>query len=166
MTKVNLNVLFKKIQKDDKKEVLEFHVQGSELPNVTELVGMAGSISLIEIAHSEAGQIAVEYASFQRDSKKTVLKFNVKGDSEDKLLKLYPLAGSSVGLSIEPSQMSIEEFYNPEDHEGIEYKLDGAGNVEVNPDQVTMDEVAATSEPTTTGEVLEFPFSDDVDQLN
>lgn len=33
MTNVKLNVLFKKMQKDDKKEVLMFHVLSDELPH-------------------------------------------------------------------------------------------------------------------------------------
>lgn len=44
MTSVNLNVLFKKMQKDDKKEVLMFHVLRDELPHADELLKMPGTI--------------------------------------------------------------------------------------------------------------------------
>ncbi|MFJ7976564.1 hypothetical protein ACIQZI_12800 [Peribacillus sp. NPDC096379] len=91
MSQTQLNVLFKKIQKDDKKEVLEFHVQGDELPNSEQLVGMAGSIVFLNVETSKAGKINTESKSIQRDSKKTTLKFNVKGDSEEKMNKLYRL---------------------------------------------------------------------------
>ncbi len=37
------------MQKDDKKEVLEFHVQGNELSNTQELVGLAGSIVILNV---------------------------------------------------------------------------------------------------------------------
>lgn len=143
MGEIKLNVLFKKIQKDDKKEILEFHVQGEELQHSDELVQLAGNIAVIEVEHSEAGQLSAEFKSIQRDSKKTVLKFNVKGDSDDQVLKLYTFAGSSVVLLMQPSQMSIEEF---NDHEGMEYSINGDGTVEADPDQVTMDDVAATKD--------------------
>jgi len=139
--KTELNVLFKKIQKDDKKEVLEFHVQGDELPNSQELIEMAGNITVLEIKGNEAGKITAEYKSIQRDSKKTALKFNIKGDSEDKVIKLYKQAGSNVTLFIEPSQMSIEEFYSEGDHKGIEYSVNHDVTVEVNNDQLSINDI-------------------------
>lgn len=42
-------MLFKKMQKDDKKEVLHFQVQGDELPHAERLVEMDGGIVLFEI---------------------------------------------------------------------------------------------------------------------
>lgn len=86
MSKIELSVLFKKMQKDDKKEVLEFHVQSDELPNANELVTMAGNMATVEIHGSDVGKITAEFKSIQRDSKKTALKFEVKGDSEDKII--------------------------------------------------------------------------------
>lgn len=139
MSQIKLNVLFKKIQKDDKKEVLEFHVQGDELEHSDELVQLAGNIAVLEIEHSEAGQISAEFKSIQRDSKKTTLKFNVKGDSEN-IIKLYTFAGSNVSLFLKPSQMSIEEFNEADDHEGIEYGVNQDGTVEIE-GQVNMDDI-------------------------
>ncbi|WP_251029070.1 MULTISPECIES: hypothetical protein [unclassified Bacillus (in: firmicutes)] len=141
MTKTTLNVLFKKMQKDDKKEVLEFHVQGNELPNTQELVGLAGSIVILNVEESNAGTFNAEFVSVQKDSKKTTLKFNIKGDSDDKVIKLYPHAGRSVTLFMEPSQMSVDDFYEEDDHEGIEYKIDKDGTANVTPNQMTLDDV-------------------------
>lgn len=141
MTKTTLNVLFKKMQKDDKKEVLEFHVQGNELPNTQELVGLAGSIVILNVEESNAGTFNAEFVSVQKDSKKTTLKFNIKGDSDDKVIKLYPHAGRSVTLFMEPSQMSVDDFYEEDDHEGIEYKIDKDGTANVSPNQMTLDDV-------------------------
>jgi hypothetical protein len=138
MSKTELNVLFKKIQKDDKKEVLEFHVQGDELPHSDELVQMAGSIVVLEVDKSNAASFNVEFKSIQRDSKKTTLKFNVKGDSDDQIIKLYPLAGRGVNISLTPSQMSIEEF---NDHDGVEYKVEKDGTAAVSPNQMTLEDV-------------------------
>lgn len=141
MAQTKLNVLFKKIQKDDKKEVLEFHVQGDELPHSQELVDLAGSIVVLDVENSKAGKLNAEFKSIQRDSKKTCLKFNVKGDSEEKVIQLYPYAGRGVTLSMTPSQMSIEEFNDQEAHEGVQYNVDKDGTAHVNPDQMTLEDV-------------------------
>lgn len=77
--------------------------------------------------------------NIQRDSKKTSIKFAIKGDSEKKARELYKYAGRNVNLSIQTSQMSIEEFY--EDHEGLEYEVDETGNVEVSEDQLSINEI-------------------------
>lgn len=74
MSKIELNVLFKKIQKDGKKEVLEFHIQGNTLPSSQELVQMAGNIVVLEVLESKAGTFPAEFKSIQRDSKKNGVK--------------------------------------------------------------------------------------------
>jgi hypothetical protein len=140
MSQVKLQVLFKKVQKDDKKEVLMFHVQGDELPHADELLKMPGSITMLNVEESEAGELGAEFVSIQRDDKKTVLKFHVKRDVEGKVNKFYPYAGSNVSIILQPSQMSIEEFYD-QPHEGVEYQVDGKGNVEVPDNQMNIDEV-------------------------
>ncbi len=167
MSKTELNVLFKKIQKDDKKEVLEFHVQGDELPHSDELVQMAGNIVVLNVTDSDAGEINVEFKSIQRDSKKTVLKFNVKGDSDEKMNKLYPYAGRTTKLILEPSQMSIDDFNN---HEGITYSVDQDGTATVSPDQMTMadikDDVPAEEEVAEDDPFAgDDPFEDNDDKL-
>lgn len=140
MSKVELKVLFKKLQRDDKKEVLDFHVMGEELPHSNTLVMMAGNMANLTISDSEAGTIPAEFKSIQRDSKKTVLKFEAKGDSQDKIIKLYPFAGHNVNLTIEASQMSIEDV--EEQHEGIPYNVNNDGTVEIE-GQVSMDDIPA-----------------------
>lgn len=153
MSKIELNVLFKKIQKDDKKEVLEFHIQGDELDHSDELVNMAGNIAVIGVGNSDVDDLPAEFKSIQRDSKKTVLKFNVKGDSDGKVLKLYEFAGRSVTLLVEPSQMSIEEFEEGEPHEGLEYSVDQDGTAVVD-GQLSTDDIP-------TGEPDNVNFDDD-----
>lgn len=146
MSKIELSVLFKKIQKDDKKEVLEFHVQGDELNHSDELVQLAGNIAILEVKNSEAGKLPTEFTSIQRDSKKTVLKFNVRGDSDKQVIKLYPFAGRNVTLFLEASQMSLEEF--EEHHEGVEYSVNGDGTVNALNGQMNMDELDDSNEIT------------------
>ncbi|WMX57430.1 hypothetical protein [Peribacillus sp. R9-11] len=140
MTTAKLNVLFKKIQKDDKKEVLMFHVQGDELPHANELLKMPGSITMLNVEESEAGEIGAEFISIQRDNKKTVLKFHIKRDVDEKVNKLYPHAGANVSITLQPSQMSIEEFYE-EPHEGLEYSVNPDGTANIPSGQIEMDEV-------------------------
>jgi hypothetical protein len=146
MSKTQLNVFFKMQQKDDKKEVLKFEIKGQEEgdESTTALYGLAGSIILFEIEGCSAGETSAEFMNIQRDSKKTVMKFAIKGDSERKAQELYKYAGRNVNLSFQASQMSIEEFY--EHHEGVEYQVDDNGNVEVSKDQMSLDEVNETEE--------------------
>ena len=149
MAKVELSVLFKKIQKDDKKEVLEFHVQGEELPSSQELVNMAGGMAhlSLQVDKQDIENFPAEYKNIQRDSKKTKLLFNIKGDTEDKVIKLYPYAGHNVTLFVEPSQMSVDEFEEMEEvHEGIPYQVERDGTVQVE-GQVSMDDIPNEEEP-------------------
>lgn len=139
MSKINLKVLFKKMQKDDKKEVLMFHVLSDELPHADELLKMPGTIVLLTVEESEDGEIGAEFVSIQRDSKKTVLKFNVKRDAKGKINQLYPYAGENVDITLQPSQMSIDEFYE-EPHAGVEYNVNSDGTTDVAPDQVSIDD--------------------------
>lgn len=138
---IELNVLFKKVQKDDKKEVLLFHVQGSELPFANELLQMPGKIAIIDVKESEAGEIGAEFVSIQRDDKKTVLKFHIKGGTNNKIELLYGYAGTNVNILLKPSQMTIEEFY-----EGSEYTVGNDGMVEVAPGQLIIEDVEKPGE--------------------
>lgn len=142
MAKTELSVLFKKIQKDDKKEVLEFHVQGDELPSSQELVNLAGGMVVLSLSvdEDEIGTFPAEYKNIQRDSKKTKLLFNIKGDAEEVVIQLYPYAGHNVTLFVEPSQMTVDEFEKEEPHEGVAYKVEKDGTVEVE-GQVSMDDI-------------------------
>lgn len=140
---VELNVLFKKMQKDDKKEVLEFHILGDEPRHQTELIGMAGGIAVLDV---EGVKLSAEFKNIQRDSKKIALKFEAKGDSESEIVKLYPKAGWNVNLILEPSQMSIDEFREMDPHEGIEYGVNTDGTVNVPDGQLDMNEIEVEEE--------------------
>ncbi len=90
---------------------------------------------------SDTKAIGAEFVSIQRDNKKTVLKFNIKGDTEGKVNKLYPHAGGNVSLVLQPSQMSIEEFYE-DPYAGVEYSIDKDGTASVVPGQLELEEAA------------------------
>ncbi len=155
MSKIELDVLFKKMQKDDKKEVLEFHILGDEVPHKTELIGMAGGIAILGI---DDVSISAEFKSIQRDSKKVALKFEAKGDNDAGLITLYAMAGYNVKLFLEPSQMTIDEFYDGESDPGIEYNVDDGGVVEVAQGQMSAEDIPV-------GEPAEVTADDD-DLLN
>ena len=112
-----------------------FHVLRDELPHADELLKMPGTIVYLTVEKSDVEAIGAEFVSIQRDSKKTVLKFNVKGDMKDKINKLYPFAGENVSITLESSQMSIDEFYE-EQHEGVEYNVNPDGTTNVAPGQL------------------------------
>lgn len=143
MTKIQLKVLFKKMQKDNKKEVLMFHVVSDELPHADELLKLPGTIVFINLGGTEA-KVGAEFVSIQRDNKKTVLKFNVKQNGKVNVNELYPFAGENVEITIEPSQMSIDEFYE-EPREGIEYNVNPDGTTDVPNGQLSIVEDGAVS---------------------
>ncbi|MDW4528104.1 hypothetical protein R3398_17190 [Rossellomorea marisflavi] len=140
MSQTQLNVFFKMQQKDDKKEILKFEIKGQEEgdESTTALYALAGSIILFEIEGCAAGETSAEFMNIQRDSKKTAMKFAIKGDSERKAQELYKYAWRNVNLYLKASQMSIEEFY--EDHVGLDYQVNENGNVEMCKNQMRLHE--------------------------
>ncbi|AXF40072.1 hypothetical protein Norbert_60 [Paenibacillus phage Norbert] len=148
-----INVLFKSMQRDDKKEVLKFELKGNENDgNAQKLVEMAGTIVIFNLP-GLTEEVSAEFMNIQRDSKKTVMKLALKGDSEEKALELYKRAGRNVLLMLKPSQMSIEEYY--EEDEGLEYTVKADGTVELDQDQVTIEDVE-TPETKDTEDALPF----------
>ncbi|EIT85939.1 hypothetical protein A374_08889 [Fictibacillus macauensis ZFHKF-1] len=130
---IEMNVFFKMMQKDDKKEVLKFEIKGNEdEQSGNDVFVLSGSIVVFTIKGCNAGEVTAEFMNIQRDSKKTVLKFAIKGDSEKKAQELYKFAGQNVNLMIQPSQMSLDDFY--EDNGPSEVEED-------NPDQMSLDDI-------------------------
>ncbi|GIP38590.1 hypothetical protein J31TS4_18700 [Paenibacillus sp. J31TS4] len=165
-----ISVLFKSMQKDDKKEILKFEIKGTEDGEAENgLFVLSGSIVILSMkagGTDVCGDLTAEFVSMQRDSKKTVMKFGVKGDSEEKAQQLYRFAGRNVELSVKPSQMTIEEF-REEEHDGINYTVEKDGSVHADPNQVNLEqalaekEAAAGQEETAAGEEAGEPASED-----
>ncbi|MCV9884715.1 hypothetical protein [Metabacillus halosaccharovorans] len=135
---------FNKQTKDSKKELIQFYVKGEDekKPEISQLTR-----EVVELEIEGVDQkLTCEFNKTTKDSKKTVLEFIVKGDtSAEQSFNFYKKAGSDVTLNIVESQMSIDEFYEEsEQREGINYKVDKDGTVNV--DQVTIDQVAAAAE--------------------
>lgn len=133
---IQINVLFKKMQKDDKKEVLMFHILSDETKHAADLLRLTGKMTILTISDDEGPyeSIQAEFVNLQRDNKKTVLKFNVATEDVDRVNAIYPAAGTNVDLLIQPQQMSIDDL-EKEPHEGIPYDVGTDGTVEVNSDQ-------------------------------
>ncbi len=125
-----IDVLFKKMQKDDKKEILMFHILSDETKHAAELLRLTGKMTILTISDEEGpfDPIQAEFMNLQRDNKKTVLKFNIATEDVDRVNALYPYAGTNVKLLIQPQQLTIDDV--PE-HNGIEYGVGSDGSVSV-----------------------------------
>ncbi|MEA0979138.1 hypothetical protein U1P98_22935 [Lysinibacillus irui] len=134
-TDIQINVLFKKMQKDDKKEVLMFHILSDETKHAADLLRLTGKMTILTISDDEGPYepIQAEFVNLQRDNKKTVLKFNVATEDVDRVNAIYPAAGTNISLLIQPQQMSIDDL--EDEHEGISYEVGSDGTVEVNSSQ-------------------------------
>jgi hypothetical protein len=153
MAKTELMVLFKKMQRDDKKDVLKFEYRGNEEDDRIKVPGsiyeLVGEMVNIEVEGAKCGPITAELQKANKDSKKVVLDLSLRGDSEEKAVDLYRKAGQNVKLFIEPSQASLEDFSQEEQgdpHEGIEYSVDIAGSVEVKKEEDPEPETVAAAE--------------------
>lgn len=133
---IQINVLFKKMQKDDKKEVLMFHILSDETKYAADLLRLTGKMTILTISDNEGPyeSIQAEFVNLQRDNKKTVLKFNVATEDVERVNAIYPAAGTNISLLIQPQQMSIDDL--EDQHEGIPYVVGPGGTVEVDSDQV------------------------------
>lgn len=137
MAKTELNVLFKKMQRDDKKDVLKFEYKNKDddekikLPQA--IYELVGEMVNIELEGVECDPVSAELKSANADGKKIVLDLSLRGDSANKAADLFLKAGTDVKLFIEPSQTSLEDFNNQKEdpHEGLEYNVDLAGSVDV-----------------------------------
>lgn len=138
MTTIKLDVLFKKIQKDDKKENLEMHIISDTVPYQNELMEMAGGMVVLQI--SECKELPAHFKAMQRDSKKVTLKFEVKGNHTERILEMYKWAGGSTVLHLAQSQLSIDDVYE-EPRDGLDFNLDTSGVVTLAEGQLSIDEV-------------------------
>ncbi|WP_338842103.1 hypothetical protein [Paenibacillus glucanolyticus] len=145
---VQVKAHFNKQTKDSKKELVQFYVKGDD-EHKPELNGLTREVVILSIEGLEDVELTAEFKKSAKDSKKTVLEFEVKGDSSaQQTFEFYKKAGSDVILNITESQMSIDEFHEEQEEyrEGIRGKINPDGTIETDPNQVTLDEVAAGSE--------------------
>lgn len=119
---IQIDVLFKKMQKDDKKEILMFHILTDETKHAAELLRLTGKMTILTLSDEQGlfDPIQAEFMNLQRDNKKTVLKFNVATEDVDRVNALYPAAGTNVELLIQPQQMTIDDVPT---EKGMEYSI-------------------------------------------
>lgn len=163
MSKTTIDVLFKKQQKDDKKEILQFEYRPDENDGQEAAVviyNLSGQMINFHIKESEAGWSTAEFAKLNKDSNKSTMNFALKGDSEAKAIMLYKHAGHHVTLSIEPAQADLTEQLDEkkDDHEGIEYTTDLSGVVNIQSKLEKAPDKAETPEAETDLEEDELPF--------
>jgi hypothetical protein len=136
---------FNKQTKDSKKELIQFYVKGEDekKPEINQLTR-----EVVELRIDGVDQkLTCEFNKTTKDSKKTVLDFIVKGDtSAEQSFNFYQKAGSDITLHIVESQMSLDEFYDSDDHEGVSYSVNQDGTADVKPDQLTLDDVKENDE--------------------
>ncbi|MCM3456583.1 hypothetical protein M3685_22030 [Heyndrickxia oleronia] len=137
---VTVKAHFNKQTKDSKKELVQFYVKGED-EKKQELNQLTREVVELQIEGVEQ-KLTCEFSKTTKDSKKTVLEFIVKGDtSSDQSFNFYKKAGSDVTLHIVESQMSIDEFYDDEPHEGIGYQVNNDGIVDVNEKQMSIEDI-------------------------
>lgn len=131
---------FNKQTKDSKKELIQFYVKGDDekKPEINQLTREVVELQIDGVEQ----KLTCEFNKTTKDSKKTVLDFIVKGDtSAEQSFNFYQKAGSDITLHIVESQMSIDEFYDDDEREGVKNQVDKDGTASVKPDQLSMDDI-------------------------
>ncbi|MDR7316606.1 hypothetical protein [Brevibacillus nitrificans] len=86
-------------------------------------------------------EVKALFKDFNAGEKKDVLKFELKGDLTDaQLVALHKLKGGQVFINISSSQMDLDDI-DDEEHEGVEYSVNGDRTVDAAPNQLSMDDV-------------------------
>lgn len=143
MSAVIVNIEFTEMKKN-KKESLKFTLKGSDENAVgKKLYDMAGSIVHMQIKGCAVGKFPAEFVDIKKSAKGVVANFLLKGDlSDEKSGQIYAYSGgNNVELTLEESQMSIEDFHDDEteweehepEEEGLEYQVNEDGTAELKP---------------------------------
>lgn len=142
MSAVIVNIEFTEMKKN-KKESLKFTLKGDDSQCIGKrLYDLAGSIVHMEITDCLVGKFPAEFVDIKKSAKGVVANFLLKGDLTDMQSgAIYSHSGgNNVELTIESSQMSIEDFHSGEDWEetegdeqqdGLEVKVAPDGTVEL-----------------------------------
>lgn len=149
--RVQTNIEFTEMKKN-KKESLKFTLKDDGSNGIgKQLYDMAGNIVNLQIKGCEVGSFPAEFVDIKKSAKGVVVNFLLKGDLNDEQSgQIYAHSGGGfVELTVEESQMSIDEF-----HDGVEYSVNPDGTVDTEKDenQMDMDEVAASIEETIVNE--------------
>ncbi|QGQ97007.1 hypothetical protein EHS13_20020 [Paenibacillus psychroresistens] len=164
MSAVIVNIEFTEMKKN-KKESLKFTLKGDDSQGIGKrLYDLAGSIVHMEIKDCAVGKFPAEFVDIKKSAKGVVANFLLKGDlSDEKSGQIYSHSGgTAVELTLESSQMSIEDFHDPETEwvetegdekqAGLEVKVDASGTVELvakseDPMAAFIEETKAIQEP-------------------
>jgi hypothetical protein len=145
MSAVIVNIEFTEMKKN-KKESLKFTLKGDDSQGIGKrLYDLAGSIVHMEIKDCAVGKFPAEFVDIKKSAKGVVANFLLKGDlSDEKSGQIYAHSGgTAVELTLESSQMSIEDFHSDEEWEeteggeepgGLEFTANPDGTVELKQD--------------------------------
>ncbi|MEY9091882.1 hypothetical protein [Paenibacillus sp. RC84] len=96
--------------------------------------------------------VKINFTDLNTDKKdEQVIKLTVRGDlSDEQILTLYKLKKQGIGfVDLYSAQTDIDDFAkDDDDHEGIEYTVNGGGTVEVDADQLSIDDLPEENEDT------------------
>lgn len=128
------------MKKNSKHQVMKFTYNGEDREGKgKQLYEISGGIVVCQITGCDAGEFNAEFFEQKRTSKGFVMQMRIKGDvNNERAGKIYSYSGRNVELTIQPSQMSIDEFYGDDEDEGLEYSVNGDGTVEVNENQTSI----------------------------
>ncbi|WP_068775809.1 hypothetical protein [Paenibacillus sp. FJAT-26967] len=91
--------------------------------------------------------VKINFTDFNTNNKnEQVIKLTVRGElSDEQILTIYKLKKQGVGfVDLFSAQTDIDDFEveeEEEDHDGIEYTINGNGTVDADSDQVSIDDV-------------------------
>jgi len=127
---------------------MTFWIKGAD-EEKEELRALSRSVVVLKIEDLGEFTVEAEFKKLNRDDKKTVLEFEVKGGtSEESSSAFYSLSGTDVILTISKASQTVEEFreHQKKYREGLKGKINQDGTVEVDPNQMTLEEANAAAE--------------------
>ncbi|MDO3679676.1 hypothetical protein [Paenibacillus ehimensis] len=138
MKPITLSIDFTEMKKNSKHQVMKFTFKGEDKEGKGELLyRMSGSIVVMALEGCGIGSFNGDFFEHKKTHQGFVSQFRIRGDVNDLAAgKIYSMSGRTVQLSLQPAQMSIDEFYegdhNIEDGEDDEDQMtiDEAGEVE------------------------------------
>lgn len=113
MKPITLSIDFTEMKKNSKHQVMKFTFKGEDKEGKGELLyRMSGSIVVMALEGCGIGSFNGDFFEHKKTHQGFVSQFRIRGDVNDLAAgKIYSMSGRTVQLSLQPAQMSIDEFY-------------------------------------------------------
>ncbi|MEC0211869.1 hypothetical protein P4H70_23280 [Paenibacillus ehimensis] len=165
MKPITLNIDFTEMKKNSKHQVMKFTFKGEDTEGKGELLyRMSGSIVVMALEGCGIGSFNGDFFEHKKTHQGFVSQFRIRGDVNDAAAgKIYSMSGRTVQLSLQPAQMSIDEFYEgdhniedgeDEDQMTIEQSAGGSPDVQEGAQKAQQEQA---EEHTTSEEQQESP---------